>query len=72
MMFDKERIYQDIDQRVKERYNPTESEQIISIERESKIIYFRNGQPIVEYEIGFVMTNSGPTIGINEVELKGE
>ena len=54
-MIDQNTIFSQLDSRVESRYNQNKIDQISSIIlADNKILYFRNGIPIVEYKIKIV------------------
>lgn len=71
-MINKNQIFDQLDSHVRSKYNIGEVEQIGSVEVDNKIIYFKNGLALVEFNIGFEMTSAGPRVLIGEFDLSNK
>lgn len=69
-MINKNQILDQLDSHVKSRYNVSEIDQVGSVEVDNKIIFFKNGLALVEFNIGFEMTDAGPRVLIGEFDLR--
>lgn len=69
-MINKNQILDQLDSHVLSKYNIGEIDELGSAEVDDKIIYFKNGLVLVEFNIGFEMTPAGPRVMIGEFDLR--